>query len=201
MIKKERPVGKILPFSYFRYNISDYTKEMIINPKETNYKIEMKKSISYKDYDYILNFKVNGHDYVIVLFYFIDNGIISYNILFTTLEQYKEYDSLLNGMVKSGKNIISEEDYISLSNILERLTGYNETTPLIKSISYILLDFYPKVSPLLLSIGETRDPVKIEFYRKTIKDSFQDVIETKKTDEFGKDIYYYKIKTNILHGI
>lgn len=185
----------IMPYSNFMINIPNAVYEMIVNPKHTIYKIEMKKSLSYENKnDYLLRFVVNNHNYILIFFYYIDKKIESYNLLFTTENLYIEYETELNKIISSGKKQLTDEDNDYLASILEMKTNHNEVIPLFKSLSYILFDFYYNISPILLSINETKIPVKIEFYRKLIKDSFEDVSEIKAKDNFNKNIYYYKIK-------
>lgn len=194
--KKKFSYGKILPFYKFVVDgFPEHLIETVVRPKQTEYDFYLKKSLSYYNkYDYIINYKVNDHDYVIVLFYLIENNIESYNILFSTLEQYKEYNNLLKDIINSGKKELTDEDYNSLSSILENETNYNEVDALIRSTSYIIFDIYKEISPKPLSIGETINHIKINYYRDLIKKSFNNVEETEKIDSYGKKIYYYKIE-------
>lgn len=187
--KNKFSYGKMFPFYQFVVNgFPEHLLETVVKPKETEYDFYLKKSLSYYNkYDYIINYKVNDHDYVIVLFYFIENNMLSYNVLFTTLEQYNEYSIVLKDIIDSGN------DYDSLSNILENETNYNEVDALIRATSYIIFDFYKEISPTPLSIGETRNKIKINYYRDLIKKSFENVEETENVDSYGKKIYYFKI--------
>ena len=188
--------GKITS-SFKQFILSDYKRllETVIKPKETEYDFYLKKSLSCPNkYDYIINYKVNDHDYVIVLFYLIENDMVSYNVLFSTLDQYNKYSSILKQIIKSGKKELTDEDYSLLSNILENETNYNEVDALMRSTSYIIFDIYEEISPIPLSIGETKNPIKINYYRDLIKKSFDNVKETGKIDSYGNKIYYYNIE-------
>lgn len=188
IIKEKR----ILPFL-------GYVKEISTSPKFTSYNIQSSYSISYKDKkDYLLNFELSGKKYIIVLFYIITKGIESYNILFTTKEQYDEYEEKLQEIIKNKidndlEMAFTDKENDLLSNIVEKETDYGDFFEIIKSVSYILFSFYINIKGYLLSINDTERKIKINSYRDIIKNSFKDVKETKDFDESDKPIYYFEI--------
>lgn len=173
-----------------------FVNEIYVNPRYTRYLIGKKLSVSYNnEYDYFLSFRTNKEEYYLILFYYIDKGIKSYNLLFTTTNQYNEYEDKMQDIIKSKKHgeIFTENDMSVLSKILERETKLNEPLEIMNSISYILFDFCPRENIKSLSIGDTNRKEKINMYRDIIKNSFPNIIETISVDEKGKDIYYYSI--------
>lgn len=169
------------------FSYSEFIKlnEIKITPKEIEYETKVVKSNFIKGKnDYVNYFTVNKHEYIIRYFYYILNDIESYQLLFTTAKQYNFYLIEMNKLKKSGN--FTETDYINLQNIVEKETNFNDIMNIMKAISYILLDFYPSVSNLPLSLGETNNPVKIELYRNVIRNSFPHIIETNDLDFNGK---------------
>ena len=158
----------------FMSGYSNFLKEIIINPRHTDYRVEKANSNFFKDkYDYVLHFNLNNHDYAVVLFYYLVDKKESYNLLFTTLSQYTDYRDQL--ILMAGNPDIKEDDHKKLSNILERETNYNELYKLIENISYVIFSFYVNINKYPLSISDTSDSVKIRMYRNMIKDSFKNV--------------------------
>lgn len=175
--------GKILPYKTFLNGITDY-------------EIRQKPSISFANKDDILvYFKTEKENYVLVLFYYVDSGIESYNLLFTTESSYIEYNERLSQILKTklqGEGL-SDSEMMELSEIIEKETKLNELHSVINKISYILLDIYPKLNNTMLSIGNTKRSQKINMYRDIIKNSFKNIKETELKDSFGDLTYYYKI--------
>jgi hypothetical protein len=179
--------------SLLKYNI--FLNEIKIIPSETKYTIDYKNSEMYNDVkDYFLSFNVNGVNYIIVLFYYIVNNVSSFNILFTTQKQYNEYLEIKGNKKYSD---ITIDEFNQLSIILEEETNYNNIIKIMKSISFILKNFHNILkyyNDIPYSICEINNPIKIKLYGNIIKNSFDDIIETKDIMKNSKNIYYYQIK-------
>ena len=169
----------------------EFITEIIITPEKTNYDISERPSDIYPNkLDYIIKFENEGVIYIISLFYYIIEGIETYNILLTTDKQWNEYLKQLD-LVRN-KGYITDTERESLVNIVEKETGFNQLYSVIKKISYILFDFF-KDSEVILSIGETRNPVKINLYRNIIKNSFKNIEELgEKLDDVSNKYFLYK---------
>jgi hypothetical protein len=181
--------SKILPFRKF-------LNEIVFNPKYTHYGHKFEKSIFLSDKeDIIIDFKSDKECYNLILFYFIDKGIHSYNIVFTLQKQYEKYSKELENIIKNKKygETLTDSEHKYLSDILEQETQLNEPIQIMNKLSFILFDIYPKLNNTLLSIGETKRKIKIDFYRDVIKSSFKNVEEIKDVDSSNQIIYYYKI--------
>lgn len=186
--------------------ISKFENFMIIKTNESvinkfipvHYTVDKKYSFFYNfKNDYILHFNVNDIDYVIILFYYIDNGISSYNIAFTTKKQYDDYLNKLENFLENNEIYdITEELYNELKNILEKPTKLNNQDKILNAVSYIIVDFYKNNlnKNIIFSIGQTTDHRKIDWYRFIIKNSFNGITETEKIDNAGDKIYYYKLE-------
>ena len=170
--------SSILPYSLF--------KEIKITPSETDYNKMKVNSKFYLDmYDYVLEFISKDVIYVVYLMYFEINNKPTYNIIFSTREQYDKYTIELNKMLQNG--FISDMDRELLKDIIE--TNYNDIYGLMQKISYIIFDFYNEnIVGSVLSIGETDIKIKINLYRNIIKDSFKNVREEEVMD--GDNKYY-----------
>ena len=112
-----------------------------------------------------------------------------YNILLTTENQWDDYKSKLDSIRVKG--YITEDERLELVNIVEKETGLNQLYPVMKKLSYILLDFIEKkLGNIIISLGETKNIVKINLYRNIIKNSFANVNELGfKFDEVGNNYY------------
>ena len=173
----------------------EFITEITITPEYTDYTFSKKLSDIYKDkFDYIIKFQNNGIDYIISLFYYIIDSIETYNVLLTTETQWDEYEKKLNSIRHKGYITGDERD--ELVNIVEKETGLNHLYPVIKKISYILFDIFEKeLGNSILSIGETKNMVKINLYRNIIKNSFSNIEELgEKFDDVGNKYYLYKIE-------
>jgi len=171
----------------------DFLTEIKITPEKTNYSISEKKSDIYPNkQDYVISFENEKVYYIISLFYYVLSGIETYNVLLTTKKQWNEYINQLE-LIRS-KGFITESEREELVKIIERETGLNQLYGVMKKISYILFDFFKDYSKTIISIGETKNPVKINLYRNIIKNSFQKIEEVgEKIDDFGNKYYLYKI--------
>lgn len=173
----------------------EFITEIIITPENTDYEIIEKKSDIYDNkLDYIIRFSDNGNNYIISLFYFIIEGIETYNILLTTEIQWNKYLNKLNDIRYKG--YITDNERNELIDIVERETGFNQLYSVMRRISYILFDvFNNKLRNNFISLGETSKIVKINLYRNIIKSSFPNVNEIgEKFDDFNNRYYIYKIQ-------
>ena len=173
----------------------EFITEITIIPVYTDYTFSKKISDIYKDkIDYIIRFQNKGIDYIISLFYYIIDNLETYNVLLTTEEQWIEYEKKLNSIKYKG--YITDDERNELVNIVEKETGLNHLYPVMKGISYILLDIFEKeLGNSILSLGETKNMVKINLYRNIIKNSFSNIEEIgEKLDDVGNKYYLYKIK-------
>lgn len=182
--------GGYLPYEQF-------INEIKIVPETIFYNVSHKKSqLNNNEYDYMLSFEINNHQYIINLIYLFYENIESYIISFTTNEQYIKYNIEMSKMLEE-KDILLKDDIFKLTEIFEESTNYNELFKVIKSISYILFSFSPTISHwnpnALLSIVEGKDKRKIKLYRNIIEDSFKNIIETSSVSPDGMGIFYYKI--------
>ena len=172
----------------------EFITEILITPEYTSYDISDKPSDVYANkIDYIIKFTDNNHDYIICLFFYIIDNINTYNILLTTKDQWIGYIDKMNQIKYKG--YITDQERLELVDIVEKETGYNQLYPVIKKVSYILLDFAKNyMNEFVVSIGETKNLVKINLYRNIIKNSFPDISEVGcKVDESGNKYYIYNI--------
>jgi len=179
--------SSIIPFLQF-------ITEITIKPEYTNYNYSKEVSDIYEDkFDYIINFNDSGIKYIISLFYYIIEGIETYNILFTTENQWNDYKIKLDSIREKG--YITDDERNELVGIVEKETGYNKLYSVMKKASYILFDIIEsKIGDVIISLGETKNIVKINLYRNIIKNSFSNVNEIEeKFDEVGNKYYIYTI--------
>jgi hypothetical protein len=172
----------------------EFITEIKITPEYTDYKISKKSSDIYKDkLDYIIQFQNNEVDYIISLFYYIIEGMKTYNVLLTTEIQWVEYQKMLSKV--GHKGYITDDERNELVNIVEKETGLNHLYPVMKKISYILFDIFEKeLGDNIISLGDTKNIVKINLYRNIIKNSFSNVEEIgEKFDDVGNKYYLYRI--------
>lgn len=171
-----------------------FITEITITPEFVNYNVNKNKSIIYiNKFDYVINFIDNDIKYIICLFYYVIEEIETYNVLFTTENQWIDYENRLNEIGKKG--YVTDLERIELANIVEKGTGFNNLFSIMKKISYILSDFIKIGLINVLSIGETRNIVKINLYRNIIRNSFKNIKEIdNKYDEFGNKYFLYSIE-------
>jgi hypothetical protein len=171
----------------------DFITEIIITPEYSDYKVSKRNSDIYPNkFDYLVNFEHNNVKYIISLFFYIIEDIETYNILLTTEDQWFEYEKKLNDLRYKG--YITDGERNELVNIVETETGFNQLYPVMKKTTYILFDLKNELGDIAISIGETRNIVKINLYRNIIKNSFPNVKEIEKFDIVGNKYYLYKIK-------
>ena len=93
------------------------------------------------------------------------------------------------------KGYITEKERIELVDIVEKETGYNKLYSVIKKACYVLLDFIKnELENIKISIGVTKNLVKINLYRNIIKNSFTNITEMgEKVDGVGNKYYIYEV--------
>lgn len=115
----------------------------------------------------------------------------TYNIIFTTTDQWNQYRQDFFNLSKKGS--VDKNELELLNDIISRETGFNDLFPIFRKLSWILLDFYDKnTQEIILSIGDTENKKKINLYRNIIKESFTNITETE-TIFKGNKYYLYKI--------
>lgn len=180
--KKKFTHTRIPPFA-------QWVNEIKINPSYVYYDtFKQKSNIDNNVNDYMHKFEINGRKYILMLNFIIQNNIKSYNIFFTTGEQYDNYIKYVNTI---STDILSLEDQQKLKDISEKETNFNELMPIMKSISYILFSFHNTIERYgnyPYSIEKTDNPQKINLYSNIVNNSFKNVEET-----IVNDIYYFKI--------
>ena len=127
------------------------------------------------------------------MYYIIDN-IPTYNIILTTCEQWQDYTNELNRV--RNKGYITDDERNNLINIIEKETGYNHIYSIMQKISYILFEFIKTEfkNNIILSIGETKNPIKINLYRNIIKGSFPNLIELGERIINDDKYYLYRVE-------
>lgn len=171
----------------------EFITEIKITPEKTNYNISERKSDIYPNkLDYVASFENEEVCYIISLFYYVISGIETYNVLLTTKNQWDSYLNKLE-LIRS-KGYITDVERDELVNIVEKETGFNQLYSVMKKISYILFDFFKDHSETIISIGVTKNLVKINLYRNIIKSSFKNIEEMgEKLDDVGNKYYLYKL--------
>ena len=171
----------------------EFLTEITITPEYTNYTISKKPSNIYPNKsDYLISFDNNGTKYIISLFFYVIEGVETYNVLLTTEKQWLDYEEKLDEI--RSKGYITDEERNELVNIVEKETGFYQIYGIMKKISYILFDFFEKLGYTIISLGETKNPIKINLYRNIIKNSFKEIQEIgEKFDDAGNKYYLYKI--------
>jgi hypothetical protein len=170
----------------------DFITEITINPEYSDYNISKTASDIYiNKFDYVIDFIDNEIKYVITLFYYTIDSIETYNILLTTDKQWNDYRNKINEI--RNKGYITDAERTELVNIVEKETGYNQVYSILKKVSYILFDFIENnLGSVIISIGETKNIVKINLYRNIIKNSFSKIIDKGyKFDDVGNKYYLF----------
>jgi hypothetical protein len=176
--------------NYSKYSFLKNFNEIKINPIKSPYKYYNRGNDFIENkVDHICEFISNEVPYVIIFLYLEINNIETYNIIFTTKEQYEKY---LNKIEHFRNN--QQFDIDELKNILEEQIDSRNIFSLFKRLSYIIFDYYKNhLKDIKLSIGDTNDKKKINFYRDIIKNSFENIKE--EIEEVYNEIYYiYTIK-------
>lgn len=176
--------------NYSKYSFLKKFNEIKINPINSPYKYYNRGNDFIENkVDHICEFISSEIPYVIIFLYLEINNIETYNIIFTTKEQYEKY---LNKIEYFRNN--QQFDIDELKNILEEQIDSRNIFSLFKRLSYIIFDYYKNhLKDIKLSIGDTNDKKKINFYRDIIKNSFENIKE--EIEEVYNEMYYiYTIK-------
>lgn len=187
----------LLPYSEFNrlFNLVQkrINEEIKINPEYIYYDISLKASSIYRDkFDYICDFGINGSAYVIMLMYYPINGVETYHIVFTTIDQYRKYkdEQLRLGV----KGYITDDEHKYLDSIISKETNLNDVYEIFRKISWLIFDVHKKYIPeYKLSLVSTENKKKIKIYRNIIKNSFDNVTETE-VKLSDNDYFIYEIK-------
>lgn len=182
----------IIPYDYFTQYFENKINEIKINPEQTNYDITpVPSNLDLSKMDYILTFVSGDISYTICLMYYKIYKDDTYNIIFTTTDQWNQYRQEFFNLSKKGS--VDKDEWELLNDIISRETGFNDLFPIFRKLSWILLDFYDKnIQGMILSIGDTENKKKINLYRNIIKESFTNIVETE-TIFNGNKYYLYKI--------
>ena len=165
-----------------------FINEIKISPESVDYNFTKQPSHFIKGKsDYIISFFSNNVPYIIALLYFPINNKETFNIFFTTRNQWSDYEYNLINFLKKGN--ITDSEFKILVDIVEKETELNDLFPIFRKISWVLLDFHEKnLKGKLISIGDTTNVVKISLYRNIIKDTFKNIIESE--DNIGSYKYF-----------
>jgi hypothetical protein len=168
----------VLPYSQFVRN-NQKMNEIKINHMETHYiSSAMFSDFDKTKMDYLLYFNHSDVSYVICLMYFKINDTDTYNIIFTTLDNWIKYREKNTNYIKKG--YLTIEEWTELDKIVSEETNYNEVYQLMKKISYIIFDYVKlNFQEVIFSIGETKNEQKINLYRNIIQHSFPNFKEEK----------------------
>lgn len=167
----------IIPYDYYVKCFENRLNEIKINPAYTPYNVVPQPSTFIKSKtDYIIHFNCDYIEYIICLMFYPINNINTYNIIFTTKEQWNEYNNKVK--LLSLKGYLTDDERNKLNNIIGKQTNLNQLFPIFKSISWIIMDYCERyLKGELLSIGDTDNEIKINLYRNIIKDSFPNIKE------------------------
>lgn len=200
-LMKYHPDGKFNKiFSFNKYN--NHLNEIKFNPNYIYFEFNYIPSQRYKDKkDIICYFTINKIKYVLLLEYLIENNNILnneivYNIFFTTLKQYNEY---IEKISEIDDIIDKEKEFYNFQNIIEKETNIGDIIKIFNGISYILLNIINFLDNKIYMISDTTNSKKIQFYLKSIKDSFEDKFEFFKDKSLYAEgnSYYFVNKKNI----
>lgn len=175
-------------YSYTKLlNYNNYINEIKITAGYTNYSTSEMSSEYVNKTNYKYDFIINGNKYVLLFFYVENYDMKSYELVFTTNEQFEKYEQY-----KKSINQITLLDEMYLSSIIEEETDRKELIKIMKSICYIIENEY---KDLPFSITETDNLTKINLYRNIFNDTYKNIfIEEIGNSQLnkGKKIYYYK---------
>lgn len=173
----------------------DYLSEIKINPIETPYEIRTMSSFFYKNKkDHIIRFPSNMVFYVLYFMYFEIDNLPTYNIFFTTENQFDQYILKFENYTKKG--YVKEDEFDDLKNIIEKETYYNDIYSIMKRLSFIIFDYHKNLKEKYFSIGETDNKIKIKLYRNIIKDSFENINEFEIVDKNENKYFVYEINND-----
>jgi hypothetical protein len=168
----------------------NFLNEIKLTPESVDYSFTKQPSKFFRgESDYIISFFSNNIPYIICLLYFPINNKETFNIIFTTRNQWNDYEFNILNLLRKGQ--LTEDDFEKLNNIIGKETGFDDIFPIFRKISWILFDFYnTNIKGSLLSLGETTNPKKIKIYKNIIKDSFPNVVENTENIENHKYFIY-----------
>lgn len=185
--------SNVIPYEYFTRYFENRVNEIKINPEKTNYDITpIPSNLSLSKMDYLLTFISDDTSYTICLMYYKIHHLETYNIVFTTTDQWNKYRQEFLNISKKG--MVDEKEWRLLNDIISKETNFNDLFSIFRKLSWILIDFYGRyINGFLLSIGDTQNKKKINLYRNIIKDSFKNIEEIESIFN-GNKYYLYKVK-------
>lgn len=185
--------SNVIPYEYFTKYFENRVNEIKINPEKTNYDITpIPSNLSLSKMDYLLTFISDNTSYTICLMYYKIHHLETYNIVFTTTDQWNKYRQEFLNISKKG--MVDEKEWRLLNDIISKETNFNDLFSIFRKLSWILIDFYGRyINDFLLSIGDTQNKKKINLYRNIIKDSFKNIEEIESIFN-GNKYYLYKVK-------
>lgn len=183
-------------FTYEKFILT--VNEIKYHPNYINFGFNYFPSKRFKDKDDIYCFfNINNVEYILILEYLIENNSsfknkIVYNIFFTTKYQYEIFDNITKNLSSSE----IEKKFLELQEITEKETNKGDIIKIFNSLSYILLKMSSRIKKCVYMISETENIQKINFYKKSIEDSFDnyDLIIDISSFIPDKKSYYYIIK-------
>jgi len=188
------PNGKFNKIGILKYDrFKLILEEIKFNPNYVYFEWRYIQSPRYKyENDIIFFFKVNDIEYIMILELFYDDLVGKhYNVFFTTKYQHDKY-------IKMTKDLISPDEYESkykeLQDVVEKETNYGDTIKIFNSLSYILLKYSSQQETNLIFTIFSEDDRKINFYIKSIEDSFKDKCEIKNMN--GQKYFFLKNERN-----
>jgi ethanolamine utilization protein EutA (predicted chaperonin) len=116
------------------------------------------------------------------------------HISFTTKSQFEIFMTEYKKIYQL--RILTSDDFLYLQNIYEKETNFKDILQIFNAISYILLQMSKRIPNAIFMIGETDKLAKINFYLKSIEDSFTEFERLEGESHFfpGKKAYYYILK-------
>lgn len=197
-LMKYHPKKKFNRGIYTYENFTTLLNEITIHPNYIYFTFKNEQSLRYKNgKDIICYFNINNVDYILKLEYLIENNQffqnrIVYNIFFTTKEQYDIFIKM------SSNKSASELEFLfsDIQKIVEEETNKGDVIKILNAISYILLKIANHITDPIYILTETMNLQKINFYKKSIEDSFKGKYELLigKSIFFDGLTYYYIIK-------
>jgi hypothetical protein len=190
--KNPSEIIEIMGYDKLRENpkkkyVSNYNEfilnEIFAKPKETEFVIGREKSKYFKDkMNYYSTFKTSsGQEYVVDFVY------------------VQEKNQFKNDNVFNLSFTIKENRDLDNYNKYEEETNKKELIELTKRLIYVIIESIDviklKYKNVIILIGETENPQKINFYKNVINDSFKNIEEIEDISLYtnGKRAYYYKI--------
>jgi hypothetical protein len=171
--------------------VTPILNEIKINPEIVDWNYIKSPSLFFNGKsDYIISFYSDNVPYILSFLYYKILDLDTYNIVFSTRDQWNEWSYNIRNLIKGGE--LDGYKLKELSNNLEKETNLHKIFPLFKKLSGIILDFSKNLE-YPLSIGDTDNPKKIKFYRNIISDSFENFEESEVIYMNNKYYIYRKI--------